>query len=56
MKKTYSTPETIITAVSVQHQLLAGSANGAAVTEENADPTLETLSRRRTFSIWEDEE
>lgn len=55
MKKTYISPMTQLHTIALQSQLLAGSAKGNSVFDDEADPTLGTLSRRGC-SIWDDEE
>lgn len=56
MKKTYITPNVLVTKLTMGISLLAGSAQGRNVyTETNADPSKPTLSRRRN-SVWDDDE
>lgn len=56
MKKTYITPNVLVTKLTMGSSLLTGSAQGRNVyTGTNADPSKPTLSRRR-HSLWDDEE
>lgn len=53
MKKTYSTPQTVITAT-VGSTLLAGSVKGNHVNQEPANPGKPSLTRH--YSVWDDED
>lgn len=55
MKKIYISPELTMLTVQVQH-VMAGSPVGTAVTEEEANPDLDVLSRRDSRSMWDDED
>lgn len=55
MKKIYFSPQTTIVTIEVQH-VIAGSPFGTEVTEEEANPEIEVLSRRDSRSMWDDED
>lgn len=55
MKKTYISPEILLCNVELRQSMLADSAKGTSVFDNDADPGLETLSRRSN-SIWDDDD
>lgn len=57
MKKTYISPNTLIYAVAMERNLLAGSGEqGTAVKTSDADASKDVLTRRN-YDVWgEDEE
>ena len=55
MKKTYISPQTIVMTINAQ-VILAGSPYGKDIKEGDASDSYETLSRRRRFYDFDDEE
>ena len=55
MKKTYISPRTELTLISMGRHLLTGSVRGSEVYEDPADEEQDVLTRRRR-DIWEDDE